>query len=142
MIITSIRQIVEGREPATVPPAISVREACHVLTRHTIGAGAVVEDDRLVGILSERDVMRKCIGGNRRTDETPVAEIMTTEPVTIDADASLADAFHIMNKGRFRHLPVTDHGRLVSMLSIRDIPTEYRLMYERYVESLGPKLAS
>jgi len=142
MIITSIRQVIDGREPATVPPAISVREACHVLNRHDIGAVAVVEDDRLVGILSERDVMRKCIGGNRRTDETQVAEIMTTEPVTIDADASLADAFHIMNKGRFRHLPVTDHGRLVSMLSIRDIPTEYRLMYERYVESLGPKLAS
>jgi len=135
MIITSIRQIVEGREPATVPPAISVREACHVLNRHNIGAVAVVEDDRLVGILSERDVMRKCIGGNRRTDETPVAEIMTTEPVTIDADASLADAFRVMNDGRFRHLPVTDQGRMIAMLSIRDIPTRYRLMAERYAEA-------
>jgi CBS domain-containing protein len=98
----------------------------------------VVEDGRLVGILSERDVMRKCIGGNRRTDETSVAEIMTTDPATIEADASLADAFRVMTQGRFRHLPVTDGGRLVAMLSIRDIPTEYRLMYERYVESFAP----
>jgi CBS domain-containing protein len=137
MIITSIRQVVEGRDPATVPPAISVREACHVLNRHDIGAVAVVEDDRLVGILSERDVLRKCIGGNRRTDETSVAEIMTASPVTIEADASLADAFRIMSEGRFRHLPVTDKGRMIAMLSIRDIPTQYRMMYERYAESFS-----
>ncbi len=135
MIITSIRQVVEGREPATIPSAISVRDACHVLNRDDIGAVAVVEEGRLVGILSERDVMRKCIGGNRRTDETSVAEIMTTEPVTIEADASLADAFRLMNYGKFRHLPVTDEGRMIAMLSIRDIPTQYRLMYERYAES-------
>lgn len=135
MPITSIRQIVEGRDPATVPPAISVREACHVLNRNDIGAVAVVEEGRLVGILSERDVMRKCIGGNRRTDETSVAEIMTTDPTTIEADASLADAFRIMTEGRFRHLPVTDRGRMIAMLSIRDIPTQYRLMVERYTES-------
>ena len=140
MIINSIRQIVEGRDLAQVEPSQTVREACHVLNRLDIGAAAVVEEGHLVGILSERDVMRKCIGGNRRTDETAVAEIMTTEPVTIDADASLADAFHIMNKGKFRHLPVTDHGRLVSMLSIRDIPTEYRVLYERYADSLGAKV--
>jgi len=138
MIITSIRQVVAGRELPTVAPDLSVRDACHALNRLDIGAVAVVEDGRLVGILSERDVMRKCIGGNRRTDETSVAEIMTTDPATIEADASLADAFRVMTQGRFRHLPVTDGGRLVAMLSIRDIPTEYRLMYERYVESFAP----
>lgn len=135
MIITSIRQVVEGRAPATVSPAISVREACHVLNRDDIGAVAVVAEGRLVGILSERDVMRKCIGGNRRTDETTVAEIMTPDPLTIDADASLAEAFRVMSEGRFRHLPVTDQGSMIAMLSIRDIPTQYRLMYERYTES-------
>lgn len=54
---------------------------------------------------------------------------------------SLGDAFHVMNEGRFRHLPVTHHGCMIAMLLIREIPTQYRQMHERYAESFTARAA-
>jgi CBS domain-containing protein len=134
MIIQTIRQITAGRAAPRLPPTITVRAACMEFTRLDVGAAVVMEGDRLLGVISERDVIRKCICGGRKTDETAVAEIMTPDPVTIDAGASLAEAFARMTAGKFRHLPVLDGGQVTALLSIRDIPTEYRLMAERFAE--------
>lgn len=139
MIIRSIKQIIDGRPIHTIPPAATARDACMALKAADVGALAVMESDRLVGILSERDVIRKCIAGGRRTDETRVADIMTPSPVTVRSDTKVADAMEAMVTGGFRHLPVVDDGRVVGMLSMRDIPTEYRLMFERFSEYIqGP----
>ncbi len=70
------------------------------------------------------------------TETTHVQEIMTGNPQTVETSVSLSDAMRTMLRGRFRHLPVTDGGAVVAMLSMRDIPTEYRLMVERYEEYL------
>ncbi|MFD0978078.1 CBS domain-containing protein [Tropicimonas aquimaris] len=120
----------------SIAPTETVRVACDRLNEANVGALPVLDGDRLVGIISERDVIRRAIGRRRPTAETQVEEIMTREPTTVDLSVSLSDAMRLMIKGKFRHLPVTDQGRVVAMLSMRDIPTEYRLMVERYEEYL------
>ncbi|KUF09807.1 CBS domain-containing protein [Pseudoponticoccus marisrubri] len=143
MIIKSIDQLLQGRSLVSVTPDATIREACTLLDRHGIGALAVLDGPRLVGILSERDVIRRCIAAGRRTDETRVREIMTPDPQTIRRNASLADAQTVMVEGGFRHLPVIDAiGSIVGMMSIRDVPTEYRLMVERFREAQGAPTAA
>ncbi|MCA8878860.1 MAG: CBS domain-containing protein [Rhodobacteraceae bacterium] len=134
MIIRSIREVVATRHLNVIAPDATARTACHELERANTSALAVMEGDRLVGILSEKDVICKCIAGDRRSDETRVADIMTPDPITIGADARLADAMDLMVKNGFRHLPVMDGSRVLGILSMRDIPTEYRLMFERFTE--------
>lgn len=135
MIIRSIREIVQGRPLHVIGPEATVRLACNKMDEENIGALAVLEAGRLVGLLSERDVIRRTISRGRSADATLVRDVMSSDPKTISADASLADALGAMVAGRFRHLPVMDRGRVVAMLSLRDIPTEYRLMFERFAEA-------
>ncbi len=132
MIITSVRRFVEHRTLAHINPDASVREACHILDRLNVGALAVLGDEQLQGVLSERDVIRKCICQSRLTADTLVREIMTANPVTIDASEPPAHALKLMTEGRFRHLPVIDGAKVIGLLSIRDIPAEYHLMFERF----------
>ena len=132
MIVTSVRRFVEHRPLAQINPDASVRDACHVLDRLNVGALAVLTGEHLQGVLSERDVIRKCICQSRLTADTRVSEIMTADPVTIDAGEPPARALKLMTAGRFRHLPIVDGGKVVGLLSIRDIPAEYHLMFERF----------
>lgn len=132
MSINSIDQFIATQTLVSVTPDATVRMACLFLNRHNIGAMTVIENDVLVGILSERDVIRRCLGEPGALDTMRVEDIMTPRPMTIRRSDSLADAAALMRKGSFRHLPVVDAaGRAVGMLSVRDIPTEYRLMSER-----------
>jgi CBS domain-containing protein len=142
MIIKSVRQIIEGRDIPQTSPNVTVREACHALDHMNVGALAVVDVDKLVGVFSERDVIRKCICRQRPTAETLVADIMTADPVTIDVEGSLSDALAIMTEGGFRHMPVLEAGKTVGLLSMRDIPTEYRLMLERYQEYVNGEVTA
>ena len=134
MPFRTVAELLAGRPLLSVAPGTPLREACRMLSDHDIGALAVLEGGRLVGILSERDVIRRAICGNRRIDETLVAEVMTADPQTAAIGESPADALRRMRAGGFRHLPVMEDGRPVAMLSIRDIPTVNRLMWERYIE--------
>ena len=131
-MLGGLRDLLAERELAAVPPTITVREACRVLDARDIGALAVVDDGRLVGILSERDVIRKCICRGRRPDQTRVAAVMTPDPVTIDVARSVAHALDLMRAGGFRHLPVTEGEAVIGMLSMRDVPTDNRVMLERW----------
>ncbi|GGW36693.1 signal transduction protein [Gemmobacter lanyuensis] len=134
MFIRSVREVVAGRSLPAVQIGTTVRAAAHVLDQFNIGALLVLEGTRLVGVMSERDVIRRCIGHDENPDTTCVEDIMTPDPKTVEAEAGLNDALAIMSEGHFRHMPVMDQGEVIALLSIRDIPTEYRLMYERFQE--------
>lgn len=134
MSITSIRQVISGRPLEHIGPEATLREACRKLHANDIGALAVLENGRLIGIPSERDVICRGVSRDRPMDGTTVAEAMTRAPRTVDIGATLPEAQALMSRGGFRHLPVTENGAPVGMLSFRDIPTEYRLMFERYEE--------
>lgn len=134
MFIRSVRDAIAARPLAAVPLGTSIREAAHVLDHYNIGALVVLDQGRLAGILSERDVIRRCVAQDADPATTPVEAAMTADPETVAADAGLADAIARLSAGGFRHLPVIDAGHCIGILSIRDIPTEYRMMYERFLE--------
>ena len=129
---SKVRNALDGRAPVFLRKDNTIREAAVVLNDSNIGAACVLDDSRLIGILSERDILQKVVNFGRHTDTMRVAEAMTRNPRTVHADTSLVDAIAIMNEGHFRHLPVVgDDGRVISMLSIRDIPSEHQIMYHQ-----------
>jgi CBS domain-containing protein len=105
----------------TVTPEQSVLEAIRVLAKENVGAVLVMTGDRLAGILSERDYTRKVILHNRASDTTRVEEIMTANVVCVNPRTKTRDCMALMTEKNIRHLPVMDQGRVVGMVSIRDI---------------------
>lgn len=132
MLVRTVGQAVKDRPLVWVPPSASVAETCEALNRENVGCVAVLEDGRLVGVLSERDVIRRVIVQGRSISETCVEAVMTPDPQTAGPETSLVIAMDLMTRGGFRHLPVEDDGQVHGMLSLRDIPGQYRLLYERY----------
>jgi CBS domain-containing protein len=134
-IRNTVGSMLEGRRLIVLSPGQTVREAAGVLTAHGIGAAPVVAGERLVGVFTERDILRRVVAAGRDADAATVGDVMTADPRTIDAATSLVSAFAIMVEGRFRHLPVVDgSGRAVAMLSMRDIPVEHRVMHRQWTE--------
>ncbi|MGB8814383.1 MAG: CBS domain-containing protein [Paracoccaceae bacterium] len=139
MFFRSVLDVVAGRALPSIAAGSSVRQAAHTLDQFNVGALVVLRDGVLVGLISERDVIRKCIGQDLHSDTTTVDQIMTENPHTVPAESGLNEAIGLMTTGGFRHLPVMDGDACVALLSIRDIPTEYRMMYERFLEMRGGK---
>jgi CBS domain-containing protein len=111
----------KGASVATITPETSVAGLLTELTVHNIGAMVVVSPDGLVGIVSERDVVRKLheIGGEILRQ--PVSEIMTTLVVTCTPDDSVDSLSALMTENRVRHVPVVADGRLAGIVSIGDV---------------------
>lgn len=99
----------------------SVLDAVRLLAEKDIGAVLVIDDEKLSGILSERDYARKLILQNRDSRTTPVSEVMTRNVVTITRGMSVAECMTLMTKNRFRHLPVVEDEKVVGMISIGDL---------------------
>lgn len=107
-----------------VRPDQSVLEAIKVLASEDVGAAMVMVGDRLAGILSERDYTRKVILKGRSSDTTRVEEIMTANVVVVSPRTKTRDCMALMSEKGIRHLPVLDEGRVVGMVSIRDIVSD------------------
>lgn len=131
----TVGSMLEGRRLIVLSPGQSVRDAAGILSAHGIGAAPVVGGERLVGVFTERDVLRRVVAAGLDADTTTVGDVMTPDPRTIDAATSLVTAFAIMVEGRFRHLPVVDgSGRAVAMLSMRDVPVDHRIMHRQWTD--------
>ena len=107
-----------------VPPEESVLEAIKVLAQENVGALLVMTGDRLAGILSERDYTRKVILKGRSSDTTRVEEIMTANVIVVSPRTKTRECMALMTEKNIRHLPVVDEGRVVGMVSIRDIVSD------------------
>lgn len=105
---------------ACLDPAATLAAAARLMRAGEFGSVAIYDGDRLAGILTEADVVRG-IAERRDAETTPVAQMMSAEPVTIGPDDDTAEAALRMVKGGFRHLPVVEEGRLVGMLSASDL---------------------
>ena len=119
----TIAQILEGKssEIITIRPADSVLVALEVLSAYNIGALPVVENDRLVGIFSERDYARKVALKGLTSAVTEVREIMTSQVLCASLQHSVMECMALMTDKHIRHLPVVDKGQLLGMLSIGDL---------------------
>lgn len=117
----SISSVIEGRILYTVPSSATARQAAQYLEGKEVGAVAVVDGGVLVGILSERDLVQRIIAGGGDADATKVADIMTRDPITVQASNTLSDALDELRDRKFRHLPVMEGDTLVGMISVRDL---------------------
>ena len=86
-----------------------------------IGALAVVDDGRRVGIFTERDALYRVINANSDPASTPLSEVMTRDPETVSPNLTVTDAMRIVTEQRFRHLPLTEQGELIAMVSSGDL---------------------
>ena len=118
----TVRQLLEGKKPGcvTIDAAEPVRTAIQLMADHFIGALPVLEDGRLVGIVSERDYARKVVLMGRNSSETPVAVIMSSPVIHVGPAQSVNECMTIMTEKRIRHLPVVENGELVGVISIGD----------------------
>lgn len=111
----------KGGNIFSVSPKDTVFDAVSLLAEKNIGAVLVIDGERLVGLLSERDYTRKVMLRGKRSRETPVAEIMSTDLKTVTPREAVAECLRLMTDKRIRHLPVVDGDKVVGVISIGDL---------------------
>lgn len=110
------------RDPVRVPPTADLGEVAARLREHGRGAVVVEDESGIIGIFSERDMMKRVDHGDRSWRGMPVREVMTASPKTISGQQTIADAINLMLAGKYRHLPIVDEAAgLVGIVSIRDL---------------------
>jgi len=119
MLDDTVRNVMRRRSLLTAGPGISVAEAARRMAKRNVGAIVVIEGERLVGIFTERDVVFRVVARGLDPAKTCVEDAMTRSPRTIDAAERFGHALLIMHDNNFRHLPVTENGRLVGIVSAR-----------------------
>jgi CBS domain-containing protein len=139
----SIRDILreKGTAVRSIDPDETVFEAIRQMAEHGIGALLVVEGDKPVGLLSERDYSRKVILHGLRSRETTVRTIMSSPLLTISPDASVQQALSMMTDRYIRHLPVVDGSGVVGMVSIGDLVKAVIQDQESLIEQLESYIA-
>jgi signal-transduction protein with cAMP-binding, CBS, and nucleotidyltransferase domain len=147
--MTTLREIMRHGFIFAVQRGAAVSEAVRLMAEHNVGIVSVLDGDRLVGVFSERDVVRRVVNAGRDPAATPVGEVMTTDLVVADADEDYQSAMQKMDRANIRHLPVVSEGRLLSMISVRDLMRVYvsdtgeeiRYLHE-YLYQVPPDVAS
>ncbi len=132
----------KGRSVWAVAPDQPVIQALELMAAKAIGAVLVMQDGRLVGVLSERDYARKVVLKGRTSADTPVAEIMSSSVVTVGPDDSVDQCMMLMTERKIRHLPVVDAGRVVGVLSIGDLVKSVIDAQQREIAELQRYIAS
>jgi CBS domain-containing protein len=116
-----IRLLLENREVVVVDLGTSIVQAARVMSERQIGAVPVVDDDRVAGIFTERDILSRVVAAGVDPATTPVSSVMTTNLVTAEIGESHDVCMRRMQQARVRHLLVLCEGRLAGMLSMRDL---------------------
>ena len=126
----------QGIESTT--PEATVLEAVHQMNAHQIGALVVMDGERVAGIFTERDVLRRVLGDEKDPATTRVGQVMTSKVVCCDPDADLDEVATLMKNRRIRHVPVCNgDGRLLGMVSIGDINAAYTSDQEATIHFLN-----
>ena len=116
-----ICDLINGQEIYQADLGQTVLETVRAMVHRNIGAVPVVHNGKVVGIFSERDLMRRVVAECLDPRSTCMAEVMTEDPLTVNMNDSLEDCMALMRRHNFRHLPVCQDGQLVGMISLRDI---------------------
>ena len=109
------------KSPSTVSPETPVGAVLQKMVDERIGCVMIVEAGKLIGIFSERDALMKLNTDARRYFDRPIAQFMTSDPVTLETSDKIAFALQKMNVGGYRHIPILFDGQLAGVISIRDI---------------------
>ncbi|MFO0879022.1 MAG: CBS domain-containing protein [Gemmataceae bacterium] len=122
--MSAVRQLLQrkGSHVYCISEHASVLEAARLMNEHRIGALMVVDDGRLVGIFTERDILQRVVAEQREPASTPVSEVMTTDLVCCRPETTIEEARGAMKNRRLRHLPVIEgDGTLIGLVSIGDL---------------------
>jgi CBS domain-containing protein len=134
--MAQVRELLErkGSHVLTVGPTASVMQAAMLMNEHRVGALVAVEDGRVVGMFTERDVLRRVVGERRDPETALVGEVMTAAVVCCSPETSVDEARGVMRDRRIRHLPVADgDGRLLGLVSIGDLNAHLQAAQEHTV---------
>jgi CBS domain-containing protein len=116
-----IGEIIEGRSLAHAKPSDKVRDVARKMSDRNVGAIAVLDAGKLVGIFSERDVLTRIVAEGRNPDDTSVESVMTKDLIVASPGDDINEALQKMHASNCRHLPVVQSGSLIGMISIRDL---------------------
>jgi len=119
--MSRICELLKDRPTFQVQADQSVLEAVNYMVDHNIGAVPVLRDGELVGVFSERDLMKRVVAGGRSPGSTKVSEVMTPRPHSVSVDETVENCMFLMREHGFRHLPVVEGKQLKGFLSLRDL---------------------
>ena len=119
--MSKIYDLIKDNQTHTITADQTVLEAAREMVVNNIGAIPVLRDGELVGIFSERDIMKRVVAEGRDPARTRVSEVMTADPLTVDIRESVEHCMVLMKQHGFRHLPVCDGKKLKGIVSLRDI---------------------
>jgi CBS domain-containing protein len=119
-----------------VGPSVSVFEALRLLAEHAVGALIVMDQGKLVGVVSERDYTRKVALQGKNSKETTVAEIMTRDVIAVTPLTGTRACMTLMSQKKIRHLPVLDGSKVVGMITILDIMDDIIATHEQTISQL------
>ncbi|NQU10606.1 CBS domain-containing protein [bacterium] len=134
----TVRQLLDykGHQVWTISPQATVFEALELMAAENVGALLIMQQDRLVGIFSERDYARKVILQGKSSRNTTVGELMTCDVLYVTPDATTDTCMALMTNKRTRHLPVLDNGQLVGLISIGDVVNQIIVTQEFTIREL------
>ena len=141
MTVTAILKH-KGYRVSSVAPTAIIAEVAGLMSTHGIGSVLVIDRaDQLMGIVSERDIMRSLAANGARTLEMTAGQLMTRALQIAHPETTVAEAMRMMTAGRFRHLPVLDGDRLVGLISIGDVVKARIMQQDMEVDSLKAYVA-
>ena len=129
-----IRDIIRTQKILVAPKTTSVRAAVKKMTEANVGAILIVEEAKLIGIFTERDVLTRILAKDRNPDSTLLVDVMTHNPQTIKPDLPFAYAMCVMHDNNFRHLPVVENGVVLGVVSARDALGQELTQVEKEIE--------
>ena len=134
----TIREILKdkGSEIWSIAPGQTVFEAIQLMAIRRIGALLVIDDQELVGVVSERDYAREVILKGRSSKDTPISDIMSKQVITITPESRIEESLSLMTEHRVRHLPVLEHERIAGVVSIGDLVKEIIKDQQSTIEQL------
>ena len=143
--MTNVAQVIQDKIEQTIftiSPEATVLEAISLMADKGIGAVVVTDQDKVVGILSERDYTRKVMLMERTSKETSVSEIMTAKVLTVTKSTSVEDCLGLMTDRHLRHLPVVENDKLVGLISIGDLVKAVMDDKRKLIDQLQQYIAS
>ncbi len=117
----TLGELVRNQEMRYVNRGQTILEVVNYMSEHKIGAVPILDENRLVGIFSERDLMVRCVAGRLDLEKTKIDDVMTKRVIIMEATDSYEECLQIMNQERVRHIPVREGDKLIGVVSMRDI---------------------
>jgi CBS domain-containing protein len=119
--MTQVAELIRNQRPLSIAADQTVLEAARFMSEHNIGAVPVLADGELIGMFTERDLMRRVVAAGRSPAVTRVSEVMTARPRTVSLEETVEECLFLMREHGFRHLPVCEGKKLKGLLSLRDL---------------------